>query len=84
MPTPPELVEYLGRIIRTATHQDEQPELTNPTLVRDVHFQLGQCVTALKAAHSALRSYEHGNTSPDLAAEIADHIDRLLGPRTGL
>lgn len=33
---------------------------------------------ALPAAISALRSYEHGNASPDLAKEIADHCAAVL------
>lgn len=35
-------------------------------------------VSLLHAAASALRSYQHGNASPELAAEVADAIDDLL------
>jgi hypothetical protein len=34
---------------------------------------------ALQAASHALRSYQYGNASPDLAAEIADACDAALG-----
>lgn len=37
----------------------------------------------LIAAYHALRSYEHGNSSEELAAEIADEIGRFLGPLPG-
>lgn len=33
---------------------------------------------ALKAAHDALRSYQHGNSSPDLAEEIADFAEATI------
>jgi len=33
---------------------------------------------ALSAAFHALRSYQYGNASPDLAEEIADDIEALL------
>ena len=33
---------------------------------------------ALNAAIHALRSYQHGNASPDLAEEIADHCAAIL------
>jgi hypothetical protein len=32
----------------------------------------------LIAAGHALRSYQHGNSSPDLAEEIADEIDKFF------
>jgi len=36
---------------------------------------------ALQAAGHALRSYQYGNSSPDLAAQTADGIDALLSDR---
>lgn len=33
----------------------------------------------LGAAGQALRSYQHGNASPDLAREIADAVEALIG-----
>lgn len=36
----------------------------------------------LKAALQALRSYQYGNSSPDLAKEIADKIDQYHGTET--
>lgn len=35
-------------------------------------------VKALEAASHALRSYQHGNASHELAQEIADHCDAIL------
>lgn len=40
---------------------------------------LPKLVDALFAAYHALRSYESGNGSPDLAREVANHIEKLLG-----
>jgi hypothetical protein len=34
----------------------------------------------LKSALSALRSYQFGNSSPELAEEIADKIESVIGP----
>jgi hypothetical protein len=36
--------------------------------------------TVLRAAKDALRSYEYGNASPDLAKAIADKADEALAP----
>lgn len=36
----------------------------------------------LSGASSALRSYEYGNSAPDLAKEIADAIDALIAPKS--
>jgi hypothetical protein len=36
-----------------------------------------------KAAESALRSYQYGNGSPDLAEEIADHIHTTIANAKG-
>jgi hypothetical protein len=33
----------------------------------------------LRAAYHALKSYEHGNGSPDLAAQIAREIHEVIG-----
>jgi len=38
---------------------------------------------ALKAASHALRSYQHGNTATDLAAEVADFADAALAKAEG-
>ena len=38
----------------------------------------------LKAAHDALRSYQYGNSSPDLAEEIADAIAELTRDKHNL
>lgn len=35
----------------------------------------------LQAAAHALRSYQYGNASPDLAEEVAEHIEALLAKR---
>lgn len=35
----------------------------------------------LTAAMQALRSYQHGNSSPDLAESIADKIEQHLSAR---
>lgn len=35
----------------------------------------------LPAASNALRSYQYGNSAPDLAKEVADEIDKILKPR---
>ncbi|NEW95482.1 hypothetical protein [Rhodopseudomonas sp. BR0G17] len=36
-------------------------------------------MTTLTAAAHALRSYEHGNASPELAREIAEKCEALIG-----
>jgi hypothetical protein len=41
--------------------------------VKPVHID-----ALLRAASHALRSYQHGNSSPELAAEVADAIDAAL------
>ena len=40
--------------------------------------QMERMQHALKAASSALRSYQHGNTATDLAKEVADFCDGAL------
>lgn len=37
----------------------------------------------LIAANHALRSYQYGNASPDLAEEVADKIDEYLNATNG-
>lgn len=73
MPTPEELVAYLHRIITTAEHQDELAQVTNPTLVKDIHFQMGQMVLALINARNLLRLLKD-----DAAKEAANMIDLVL------
>lgn len=36
----------------------------------------------LESAREALRSYQYGNSSPDLAKEVADEIEKLTGNPT--
>lgn len=45
-------------------------------LARLVNHQ-AQVVAALEAAANALRSYEYGNSAPDLAHDIAAHCDSI-------
>jgi hypothetical protein len=40
-------------------------------------------LTALKAAKDALRSYQHGNSAPDLAEEIANFADKVIAEAEG-
>lgn len=40
---------------------------------------MSDALTVLAAARDALRSYQHGNAAPDLAREVADACDRILG-----
>lgn len=35
-------------------------------------------LNGMEAAYNALRGYQYGNSSPDLAEEIADHLEKLL------
>lgn len=44
---------------------------------------IGQGEQLLAAAAHALRSYQHGNDSPDLARMVADSIDVAFGPKLG-
>lgn len=44
----------------------------------DFESELSQLRKMLTAASHALRSYQHYNSSPDLAESIADEIDKLL------
>lgn len=37
-----------------------------------------EVLIALRAAKDALRSYQHGNSAPDLAEQVADHIEKVL------
>lgn len=75
MPTPEELVNYLHRIITTAEHQDEIAQVTNPTLVKDIHFQLGQCVLVLIGVRNALKK---DVLNLEELKEYADMIDTTL------
>ena len=45
-------------------------------LIRYVNAH-AEVVKALTAAAHALRSYEHGNSAPDLAHDIAEHCDAV-------
>lgn len=45
---------------------------------RRVVVAVPKLLTALLAAHGALRSYQMGNAAPDLAESMADHIDALF------
>lgn len=56
---------------------EPQRLLTNPTNARMMGFA-PETVHALTAAYNALRSYQHGNGSPDLAQRIADHCVEVL------
>jgi uncharacterized protein YihD (DUF1040 family) len=75
MPTPEELVAYLQRIITTAEHQDELAQVTNPTLVKDLHFQLGQMMLVLIGVRNELKK-----DVMDLGElkKYADMIDSVL------
>ena len=37
-----------------------------------------QLYEACGAAYNALRSYQHGNTAPELEQEIADHLQEVI------
>lgn len=37
-----------------------------------------ELLAACDAAYNALRSYQHGNTAPELAQEIADHLQEVI------
>ena len=64
-------------------HADRTPPTAIPARVRDAlvtdepHLPV-DLVKLLGAAAMALRSYEHGNASPDLAREVADACDAAL------
>ncbi len=58
----------LGGLVDLATHFE------------DYRLELAQeMLKTLKAAWHALKSYEHGNASPDLAQEIAQVIEAQVG-----
>ncbi len=40
--------------------------------------KLDKFANLLRSASHALRSYQHGNSSPDLAEETADAIDKAV------
>jgi flagellar hook-length control protein FliK len=44
---------------------------------------LTRAIAMLQAASHALRSYQHGNSAPDLAEEGADAIDKLVAELSG-
>lgn len=47
-------------------------------LVRRATSLLQLMTASVQTASHALRSYENGNASPDLAKDIADHLDAVL------
>ena len=49
----------------------------NDSLMR-VKAERDTLLQAAEAAFHALRSYQYGNASPDLAEEIADRLDLVL------
>ncbi len=58
----------LGGLVDLATHFE------------DYRLEMAQeMLKTLKAAWHALKSYEHGNSSPELAAEIAQVIEAQVG-----
>lgn len=63
--------------IEMLAHQAE----VNARKVERLEQEIAALRNALNAAYSALRSYQHGNSAPDLAERIADHISPLLGAR---
>jgi NTP pyrophosphatase (non-canonical NTP hydrolase) len=60
----------LSAFMRTSQEEDD----ANACLIAIAPELLEAC----KAAGSALRSYQYGNDSPDLAKEIADHIYAVI------
>jgi len=56
---------------------DQRIDWLEIELARSVD-EIARMREALKAAGHALRSYQHGNSAPDLAKEIADRIGDLL------
>jgi hypothetical protein len=46
----------------------------------DVIVHLGELIVAADAAVNALRSYQYGNASPQLAEEVADTLEARLIP----
>lgn len=53
---------------------------TNPQSERDLRLIVAapRLLNRCRAAFHALRSYQHGNGSPDLAEALADDIEALL------
>ena len=62
--------------------QEEQPCVpladTPLSLPKDNPPVRIDALSALRAAHDALRAYQHGNASPALAKEVADFLEPLL------
>jgi hypothetical protein len=80
---------WLDAIERIAFLMDNRTMQGKPELLyefRRIHNDTAgaNCSRLLDAASHALRSYEHGNSSPELAKEIADAIDLEIGPAPGV
>lgn len=52
--------------------------VANAILIQRAATAHSLLVCTIETAAHALRSYQHGNSAPDLAKEIADHCDAVL------
>lgn len=67
---------------RTATFSNVE-FLKMDAALREARAEAGRMREILTSAQHALRSYQYGNVSPDLAESVADAIGKVLSPSGG-
>lgn len=74
-------IDVLPRMAERILLQTAQDDAQHAARALTTHAEL-LCVC--EAAEHALRSYEHGNSAPDLAREVADHLHATIAKARGL
>lgn len=70
----------IARALAVAAKVETDTEMVRLGSALDARAALGdEAWNALTGANHALRSYEYGNASTELAAEIADACDAVMG-----
>lgn len=83
-PAPPWRSGCSARSARDAVVADElalsvsDADMPINDLTGDLEQQCDELAEVLRSAVHALRSYQYGNASPDLAKDVADRADRVL------
>ena len=74
------VVEADGRLFKRRSLRSRfDVTLRDPGATPEQELAPAGAMKALSAAYQALRSYQHGNSAPDLAKDVADHVAVLLG-----
>ena len=75
---------YCGhRYGRQKTTPVAMAEVLKRHIARCPEHPLSKAIATLKAASHSLRSYQYGNSAPDLAEEMADTIDAVVSKLEG-